>query len=57
MAVSLPPSGWNTIGDAPNAVLADGTLLMGRSCLLHDTVLLNAKTLTWTPTGTGKSRR
>lgn len=47
-----PPSGWTQIGDAPATVLADGTYLQG--AYLHPDALLDAATLTWTVTGTGK---
>lgn len=49
-----PPSGWTHIGDAPTVVLADGTFMMG-SCCSKKQALLDAKTLTWTSTGTGKA--
>jgi hypothetical protein len=53
-----PPSGaqWSTIGDAPSAVLANGTFMMGGSGNYTNTTqaLLNATNLTWTITGTGK---
>jgi hypothetical protein len=51
-----PPSGWSQIGDAPGIVLADGTFMLGH---IFDTlsVLFDAQTLTWTPTGTGKKDR
>ena len=42
-----------TIGDAQSAVLPDGTYMQA-DCCTEDQALLNAKTLTWTPTGTGK---
>jgi hypothetical protein len=50
-----PPSGWTYIGDATAMVLPDGTLMQVDCC---DTppmaALLDAKTLTWTPTGANK---
>ena len=49
-----PPVGWSQIGDAPGAVLADGTFTMGNISSKRQ-VLFNASTLTWTPTGTGKA--
>ena len=50
-----PPSGWTTIGDAAALTLADGTFMLSNCCTKED-ALLNAKTLTWTPTGsTGKA--
>jgi hypothetical protein len=52
-----PPSGWSTIGGAPSVVLANGTFMMGRADRSGTTqqALLDATTLTWTPTGTGKA--
>jgi hypothetical protein len=49
-----PPSGWKKIGDAPSVVLPDGTLMLGSCCSAQE-ALLDAKTLTWTSTGTGKA--
>jgi hypothetical protein len=49
-----PPAGWSEIGDAPGAVLDDGTFTMG-DITSRRQVLFNAATLTWTPTGTGKA--
>jgi hypothetical protein len=49
-----PPVGWSQIGDAPGAVLANGTFTMG-NINSRSQVLFNAATLTWTPTGTGKA--
>jgi hypothetical protein len=50
-----PPSGWNFIGDATAMVLPDGTLMQNDCCDLPPmAALLDAKTLTWTPTGMGK---
>lgn len=49
-----PPSGWANIGDSPSAVLANGTYMISDCCTTQQ-ALLNAKTLTWTTTGTGKS--
>jgi len=48
-----PPTGWTTIGDAPGVVLANGTFMLG-NCCTTDQALFNAKSLSWTPTGTGK---
>ena len=48
-----PPSGWRNIGDAWGGVLANGTYLQ-TSCCLKTQALLDAKTLTWTPTGSKK---
>ncbi len=42
-----------TIGDAQSVVLANGTFMQA-DCCTTDEALLDAKTLTWTPTGTGK---
>ena len=54
-----PPSGsgWATIGDAPGTVLANGTFMVGASGVygLTSEALLNAKTLTWRRTGSGKA--
>src|SRR5580692_1130069 len=49
-----PPSGWTEIGDSPSVVLPNGTLLLGQN---FDTAsaLFNAKTLTWSLKGSGKS--
>ena len=50
-----PPSGWNSIGDSPTAVLTDGTYMLTSCCdTQKHAALLNASTLTWTATGTGK---
>jgi hypothetical protein len=48
-----PPTGWTSIGDAQSIVLANGTFMLANS-LTTQQALLNAKTLAWTPTGTGK---
>ncbi len=48
-----PPSGWSTIGDASSVVLANGTFMLA-NCCSEQQALLNASTLTWTPTGSGK---
>jgi hypothetical protein len=42
-----------TIGDAQSVVLADGTYMQA-NCCTTEAALLDAKTLTWTPTGKGK---
>jgi hypothetical protein len=42
-----------TIGDAQNVVLADGTYMQA-NCCKKEAALLDARTLTWTPTGAGK---
>jgi hypothetical protein len=49
-----PPAGWTTIGDAQSVVLADGTFMLANS-FTTQAALLNPKTLTWTPVGTGKA--
>jgi hypothetical protein len=49
-----PPVGWSEIGDAPGAVLANGTFTMG-DITSRRQALFNAATLTWTPTGMGKA--
>jgi hypothetical protein len=50
-----PPSGWSHIGDATSTILANGTLMQVDCCDMPPlTALLDAKTLTWTPTGTNK---
>ena len=50
-----PPAGWSFIGDAPSAVLANGTFMLGSCCMIPPSAaLLDATTLTWTPTGAGK---
>jgi hypothetical protein len=48
-----PGAGWQNIGDAWGGVLANGTYLQ-TSCCIKTQALLNAKTLTWTPTGSEK---
>jgi hypothetical protein len=42
-----------TIGDAQNVVLADGTYMQA-NCCTKQAALLDSRTLTWTPTGGGK---
>jgi hypothetical protein len=50
-----PPNGWNYIGDATATVLLNGTLMQVDCCdEPPKAALLNAATLTWTPTGSGK---
>lgn len=44
----------NAIGDSQSVVLPDGTFMLA-SKLSRQQALLDAKTLTWTPTGTGKA--
>jgi hypothetical protein len=48
-----PPSGWDSVGDAPGVVLFDGTFMLGNCCTV-EAALLNPETLTWTATGSGK---
>jgi len=48
-----PPAGWTTIGDAPGAVLANGTFMLGDCCTV-EAALLDQRSLTWTPIDTGK---
>ncbi len=48
-----PPSGWGNIGDASTAVLSAGTMMLAECCTKQQ-ALLNAATLTWTSTGSGK---
>jgi len=49
-----PPVGWANIGDAPGAVLDNGTFTIG-NIFSRSQVLFNATTLTWTTTGAGKA--
>lgn len=49
-----PPVGWHTIGDAQSVILPDGTYMQA-NCCTKQTALLDARTLSWTPTGAGKS--
>jgi hypothetical protein len=48
-----PPDGWTTIGDAQSVVLFNGTYMQANCCTTQ-AALLDAKTLTWTPTGSSK---
>jgi hypothetical protein len=48
-----PPVYGQTIGDAQSVVLANGTYMQA-DCCTFQSALLDAKTLTWTPTGAGK---
>ncbi len=52
-----PPTGWAQIGNSQATVLADGTYYQANCCDSPGTTsaLLNATTLTWTATGTGKA--
>jgi hypothetical protein len=59
-AVHPPDNGtgeWSRIGDAPSAVLANGQFMLGASGYSGTTAhaLFNAKTWTWSATGTGKA--
>jgi hypothetical protein len=47
------PSGWSNVGDAPSAVLPDGTFMLG-NCCSSQSALLNPANLSWTATGTNK---
>jgi hypothetical protein len=50
------PSGWASVGDAESAILANGTLMVADCCDGgNGEALLNASTLAWTATGTGKA--
>lgn len=49
-----PPSGWTTVGDAPGAVLPNGTFMLG-NCCSGQAALLDPSNLTWSSTGTGKA--
>jgi len=48
------PSGWTTVGDAQSVILADGTFMVADCCSTQD-ALLDAQTLTWSPTGASKA--
>jgi hypothetical protein len=51
-----PPAGWANIGDAPCAVLNDGTFTLGQAGVFTTKqVNFNSSTLTWTAVGTGKA--
>lgn len=50
---TFPPIFAQTIGDAQSIVLPNG-VYMQADCCTKQQALLDAKTLTWTPTGTGK---
>src|SRR5579863_3694773 len=50
-----PQGGWNIMGDAESVVLRDGTFMVANCCSFPFlAALLDADTLTWTPTGTNK---
>jgi hypothetical protein len=48
-----PPTGWSSIGDASTVVLSNGQLMLANA-ISTQAALLNALTLTWTTTGSGK---
>jgi hypothetical protein len=48
-----PPYYAQTIGDAQSVVLPNGTYMQA-DCCTFQSALLDARTLTWTPTGAGK---
>ena len=48
-----PPGGWSSIGDASALVLNNGTFMLANA-VTRQAALLNASTLTWTATGSGK---
>jgi hypothetical protein len=50
-----PPNGVTKIGDASSVVLSDGTFMLGTCCAPTTDWLLDASSLTWTPTGAGKA--
>ncbi len=44
-----PPSGWTSVGDAPSALLTNGTMMLGDCCNEPtDTAEFNASTSSWT---------
>jgi hypothetical protein len=47
------PTGWTSVGDAQSAILPDGTFMLADCCTKNEAVL-DAQTLSWKPTGTGK---
>jgi len=49
-----PPSGWTTIGNTQSVVLADGKFMIS-NCCAQEAAIWNAKTQTWSSTGTGKA--
>jgi hypothetical protein len=51
--LTFPPLFAQTIGDAQSVVLPNG-VYMQADCCTKQSALLDAKTLTWTPTGAGK---
>lgn len=53
-AAVAPPAGWTSIGDASGVVLPDGTFLLS-DCMTDRLARLDASTLAWTATGSGKA--
>lgn len=49
-----PPSGWANIGDGQSVILPNGTFMLANAVSSQE-ALLDAATLTWTSTGTGKA--
>jgi hypothetical protein len=49
-----PPAGWQSIGDAQSVVLSNGRFMLA-NCCTDQSALLDAKSLTWTETGSGKA--
>jgi hypothetical protein len=49
-----PPPGWCCVGDAQSVVLANGQFMLANAGT-NQQALLDATTLTWTPTGVGKA--
>ena len=55
-ASMTPPSGWQTIGDASGVLLPSGTFMLSSCCDANGAqATLDASTLAWTSTGTGKA--
>jgi hypothetical protein len=49
-----PPSGWSTIGNTQSVVLANGKFMIS-NCCVKEAAIWDAKTQTWSSTGTGKA--
>jgi hypothetical protein len=49
-----PPTGWSEIGDSPAVILPNGTFMLGQN-FDEAMAFFNAKKLTWTLKGSGKS--
>ena len=49
-----PPPGWCCVSDAQSVVLANGLFMLANAGTMEQ-ALLNPTTLTWTPTGKGKT--